>query len=120
MVSPVHLWSDLSRLVLWASLGLGVMLAGSWRARSLSLTEAAVMVCLLMFVASAVRTGRALRVPWAAVGLLGLAAVTALQALPLGPAVAVLSPAAVETLGALRQPAHTVSYEGSATWREVL
>ncbi|CAN0567014.1 unnamed protein product, partial [Laminaria digitata] len=78
------------------------------------------MACFLMFVASAVRTGRALRVPWAAVGLLGLAAVTALQALPLGPAVAVLSPAAVETLGALGQPAQTVSYEVSATWREVL
>jgi len=96
------------------------MLAGSWRAPSLSLTEAAVMVCFLMFVASAVRTGRALRIPWAAVGLLGLAVVTALQALPLGPAVAVLSPTAAETLGALGQPAQTVSYEVSATWREVL
>lgn len=120
MVSPAHLWSDLSRLSLWASLGLGVMLAGSWRARSLSLTEAVVLVCFVLFVVSTVRTGRALRIPWAAVGLLTLAAVTALQALPLGPVVGGLSPHAVETLGALGHSAQTISYEVSATWREVL
>jgi tetratricopeptide (TPR) repeat protein len=107
----------LARAVLFATLTLGVLLAGAWRWIPFVIVATGAFVSFGLAVARA----REFRLDRLSVVLLALAAWSGLQALPAGPLLAWLSPRAAE-LRALPPPAtgSSISYEAGASAGEAV
>ncbi len=102
---------------LGAAVVLAPLLAGGWRLPQAPFFAGPALFAWAVLVAAAHHRGRRLSVPWLAVALAALALFTALQALPIGPLLDVLSPRAAEMREFTGAPS-TVSYALGATWRE--